>query len=592
MKNSAQTPQIPAKRSLGTYALASALALLLVSAHHAQAQSTEMETLPVEAPAQMEALPETISDPSPSAIETAVELSPEIESLGYVPREDQRSLGGDLFRESTRSALIELIKDQPAVSQSEVLQKLTNQVLLTAAMTTELATNEPAMAGNDLLTFRMEKMLDRGLYAETAGIYSKLNVDPYHERFAAAGLTSLIMTGKKALACVDVKTFYGNRNDTERWKNFNLYCQYVIASSESPQKFEISKDETDISLILRNITTTPSYTLAYSPQVFETLSQFDRALLLAENRLTLDAQALDGGVKIPPNHIQALLQIPSLNLDTQLRLISEGTKTGTVSDRAVLDFYRTTKIDDKTTGSAADLIRIFKKLKSKDESTDVPALIKQTIRLSKSYGPSALIPFLPEIETLPPSLLEPEEVETTLSAFLAAGRQVSPGWLDSAMNPDSAPLEKNSMLYKRLLILGYLLSAPESRTPENQSEILSLLEQGKTPALPPMRYIIENIDKTAPPLNNEAKVYENGFDSTQNTGYTMPSAQLITRLQSASQKNAIGETILLSNLVFRDASAETPSPDALIEVTDSLKRIGLNDKSLALTAETVLAAIK
>ncbi|MBK9584679.1 MAG: hypothetical protein IPO55_02010 [Alphaproteobacteria bacterium] len=199
---------------------------------------------------------------------------------------------------------------------------------------------------------------------------------------------------------------------------------------------------------------------------------------------------------------------------------------------------------------------------------------------------------MPEIEDTRSQPLEAQELEKVLLSELLANREVSYDWLLSVATPETSTLSTDNPIYKRLLIIGYLLGSPESRTPKNTAEILDIVAQHNPAQKEALRSIIENIDKEPPSLNNGAKVYENGFDTAGNTGYTLPSAEKIERLAGASQKNAIGETILLSNLVLSTASAETPSPDALIAVTDSMKRIGLYDKSLSLTAESVLAAVK
>ena len=536
---------------------------------------------------------QTAPVPDPAAIPEIVhQIDPKIESMGFSPREDHRSLGADLFRGSTRSAITELIKAQPDASSSPAMHKLVNQVLLTAASTSELVADTVPNPGEDLLTLRMEKMLDRGLYEEAASFYSNLDQDPYHERFAAAGITALIMTGKKALACVEVKTFFGDRNDSTLWKNLNLYCRYVMASAESPQKFDLDSSDTSIFQVLRNIVTTPGYTLNYTPSVFETLSPVDRAILVAENRLVYSAQTDAVDLSVPANHIQPLLNVPALDMDTRLKLLDRGVQTGTLPGTAIAGFYKSAVIDDKAVGPVQDLIRIYKKIKTADETTDIPALLKEAIRLSASYGPATLIPFLPEIEEMRSQPLEAQELEKVLLSELLANREVSYDWLLSVATPETSTLSTDNPIYKRLLIIGYLLATPESRTPKNTAEILDIVAQHNPAQKEALRSIIENIDKEPPSLNNGAKVYENGFDTAGNTGYTLPSAEKIERLAGASQKNAIGETILLSNLVLSTASAETPSPDALIAVTDSMKRIGLYDKSLSLTAESVLAAVK
>ncbi len=573
-----------------TFAL---LALASAFPAPAQPQPSEPSALPggEDTPPGMQE--ETPPVPDPSTIPEIVhQMDPKIESMGFSPREDHRSLGADLYRGSTRSAITELIKAQPPVSSSPAMQKLVNQVLLTAASTGELLADIQPGPGEDLLTLRMEKMIERGLYEEAASLYSNLDQEPYHERFAAAGITALIMTGKKALACVEVKTFYGNRNDSAIWKNLNLYCRYMMASAESPQKFDLDPAETDISGVLRNIVTTPGYTLNYTPSVFETLSALDRAFLVAENRLAVPADAEPAELQLPANHIQPLLNLPAQDMDTRLRWLDMGVRTGTLPGTAIAGFYKSAVIDEKAAGPVADLIRIYRKIKTADETADLPALLKQAIRLSAAYGPANLIPFLPAIEEMRTQPLDPQEVETVLVSELLANREISYDWLIGVANPDVSLVPKDSALYKRLLILGYLLGSSESRTPEASAEIVNLVAQHNTQQETSLKRIIENIDKEPPPLNNGPKVYENGFDTAGNTGYTFPSAQGLDRLEGASHKNAVGETILLSNLVLSTASAEPPSPDALIAVTDSLKRIGLYDKSLALTAESVLAAVK
>lgn len=561
---------------------------------------------------------ESQETPDPQAIETAPESAatrieatvgqtepaapaaepPAQEFLGFAPLNDERSLGNDVFRGSTRSVLTELFKSLGGRDANPAMHKLTNRALLTAGRQSDIISDSKAEAGEDLLTIRLEKMLERGLYAEAASIYTSLEAEPYHERLASAGLTALIVTGRKSLACLDIKTFFGGNGQTPAWKQLSTYCNHLMQAAAGVEAVSAEPKNLDQYApypVLKKIAEAPEYSESYNPALFDKLTQFERAVLIGENRLTIDLSLLRQDLaadRIPPSHIQALLQLSTLDLETRMLLIVSGIKSASVSHDTLYNLFKTAQIDKTDTGPTASLIQIYRRIKAKEPDNDIPAMMRSALRLSANIGPEAMIPLLSTLETVEPNLFDPLDYSAVLGTFLAVERDLPPIWKESLVRREIPATLHPPALRERLIIQTYALTDPHSRTTQQKEAIRGVLTARNIPALIPLIDIIENVDKGDPAHNNGPKVYENGFDTSPDKGYTMATAQPQERLKQAVSANAIGETVLLSNLVFRRASAEPFSPDALIEVAGSLKTIGLYDQAQTMVSEAIFAAIK
>lgn len=518
---------------------------------------------------------------------------PREEFIGFSPLDDQRSMGNDTFRGSTHSSLTDLIKSISPRSPHPYLHRMVNRILLTAARQSDIIMDSPPESGSDLLTLRLEKMLERGLYSEAASIYTTFDSEPYHERLATAGLTALIMTGRKSLACLDIKTFFEGQTNPKPWQDLESYCNHIMraAAGVAPE----TTFPAGYPSILVKIFSAPGYAENYDPAVFDKLTQFERAVIIAENTLTVDIPALRESLKnglIPPSHIQPLLQLDTLDLDTRMLLITHGIKSASVSYANLIALFKTAQIEELNTSPAATLIRIFKRIKAKEPDNDIPAMMRTSLRASLSIGPESMYPLLQSLESVDPSALDPLDYQAALLAFMSAGRDLSPLWKSSISKRELPQTIQPPLLRDSLVILTHIMGDTAAKGSATSKSTHEILQRRDLSTLIPLVDIIENIDKTRSQNNNSPKVYENGFDTSPEKGYTMASAVPKERLERAVRANAVGETVLLSNLVFRHASAESSSPDALIEVTGNLKAVGLVEEAQTITAQAILSAME
>lgn len=547
----------------------------------------------------LEAQPLPLTPPLDQSGTTQRITPPSYEFIGFSPAEDRRSLGKGIYRGTSRSDLTKLLKTLPGDERGSLtIYKTTNRLLLTAGQKSDLIEDAQPVAGEDILTLRLEKLLERGLYEEAAAFYTSLDSEPDHERLAAAGLTALIMTGRKSLACLDIKSFFEDQAVTEKWKELGAYCNLVMTIASGSETGKIQQNEnpyTEIPVLSR-IAGDHEYRENYSPGLFRNLSPFERSVIIAEGRLNIDLPALKKNLSegnIPPADIQPLLQNPDLDLDTRLQLISEGLRSSTVSESVLFQLFKTTKTNTQDKSPAAQIIRVYERIKAKEPDNDLLEQMRTALRETKTLGPESMIPLLPTLETVSPETFPPQEYSTALFAFMAAERDLPPTWQKSVARwRDTPKTAESEQLHKTLLLQIYLLTEPGNRTESQKNSVRELLKADGNKGLWPFFDIIENIDKGSAPLNNGLKVYENGFDTPTNKGYTMPSADPRASLEKAVRANAVGETVLLSNWVVRRVSAEPVSPEALIEVTRSYRQLGLYDQVIAITAEAVFAAIK
>jgi hypothetical protein len=74
-----------------------------------------------------------------------------------------------------------------------------------------------------------------------------------------------------------------------------------------------------------------------------------------------------------------------------------------------------------------------------------------------------------------------------------------------------------------------------------------------------------------------------------NKSYTMPPAALLDQLELSSKSHAMGETVLLCNLILQGIEQKSVYAGVLADVVRALSEVGLGKQSQRVVAETVLS---
>lgn len=512
----------------------------------------------------------------------------DIESLGLYTSQSDGGFGRDLWSESSRENIIPLIKNLPEDSDSYFINSMIMGILLSKA-NADLIEGSTHKPGEDLLTLRLKKLIALGAYEQAFELYSLLDEAPYHYELAKTGVTAMLLSGNKSLACVDIKTATKRFEDTALFKGLAAYCD--LAGEENDEK----KSETLATLkasstdILKKIGRTPKYEQNYNPHLLDKLSPLELGLLVADNRLKFHSIETIGLSKIPKKHLSLVLASDSLSERQRIALTAKALRFGLVRPDTLKKLYETVDIPAEPSGWIRMAANYQKAKDAKDKAR--LAQVEAAYKLMNTYGRTAFIPFA--------SLIEPSKTATQLYKnllVLNAANQSVKEWKGVF---DDIPKGKSKSERKEYLssALAIYTSIPKSQLKQADKDFwaphISNALNVKRPLVDPNFY-------SAMQKNTKNTGYGKIFPLTSPKDYVMPSVRLWDRLRNASDRGAISEVILLSTYILQNLEPSGSSnltigniyPGLIRDIIRSLDEVGLKNTSRDLAVLAALEHIK
>lgn len=505
-----------------------------------------------------------------------------LEDLGLYANSTEGGLGRELWKDARRSTVMELLDAMPSSARSPVLQRLLFGVLLTEAESEKLNNDIEPVAGRDLLTLRLHKLLEAGAYNKAFNLYAKLEGAPYHEQLARAGVLGMLFNGEKSTACLEANTVKLRFSGIPFWDDLAAYCDASLSSK--PDAATLEHLENSKRSILYSIATDGDYKFTYQPETFGKLTPLERALLSAERRLDLSQTIAPSDV--PAADIGVLRQ-QTLSADRSLRLAIEATKWGLMSVAELSSLYRKYEIPEESVGSLDTLVESFRAL----ENTETPGehwnILKTVLGLGESLGVSALLPFAEYLQRTTPVDPTIGELHTALIVFARTGREPSDSWSNAIKNASDNANTPSDIL-DRTLISAEILKMPRGSKALEYSALCDNPDEENIHTQELLKNIIENVDKC--PLNNDnaATAYDKHYALTLRQAYVMPSASVWDRLLTANQASAVAETILLNIVLFGDQALHDAYPRLLADALHSVEQVDLKDVSRDMAVEAIL----
>ncbi len=512
-----------------------------------------------------------------------------IESAGLYSNAREGSLGKDLWDGTQRSYLIGLIERLPSYMSSRTFRRLIKRALLSETNSRLIQNDIEIEPGHDLLTVRIEKLLDMGLYAEAFELYGLLNKEPYHERLARAGVLAMLYNREKPLACLEANTFGNRFTDEIFWQEFQAYCNHSL--SDKPDKRDIEILKSSGKKMFQTLAAGGRYNFTYAPKKFEKLSQLEQAVLVAEKSLGLGSLGTMKFSDIPARHLALLLGSEKIT-ESQKTLLSIQAVDKNILEAEDLDkLYALSDAGEKPFESLAEWQKpahfLYKVKNAKKDAEKWNILSRNVFPMQNKYGAAALVPFAEIIQKLKPEAPNLSDIGHVLRILYVANLPVSPYWsevLDALYSKNMA----TSKEYKRLYLSTFLLKTEYRRSDIEKERLQAFLNQKKSSYTVFLKNIIENLDKSYEDDHNAAKVYENDFDLTSAEDYVMPSVDVWDRLVLVSRNRNIGETILLSTFALQGAAMEEFYPGVVQNVLMSFNTVGLTNISREMVIETLL----
>lgn len=513
-----------------------------------------------------------------------------IESIGLIRTPKDGGLGRDLWSKSDRKEISYLLKKLPTPDPKLPAHKrLVWGALLSVTNAELIVTENEDDIETDILTIRLNKLMDFGAYKQALDMYTQINHEPYHPALAKAGLLAMLYNGEKSLACLEYKTLEDRDFNGKFWTDMNLYCRYVLEDNKEA-RHALKKAN---SSVLKKIASNSKYSVTYKRDSFKKLGPLSRAILIAEERLTkgrLDSQTIKA---MPLSHLGLFLRRDDLSNSEKFYVIARAVDTGLDTSESLRDFYKEhykkrlkdSKIEDIQGWQR--LPAAYHAINNAAKGGEQWAVFNSISPLMEQYGTGAFSPFANILEDLAIKELSRSQILKAITVLHHEQIAIPRKWAEFFLK------KKNKKFAdKKLATLG-IIATPSYRLNDNDIDIVQTLKAQNTGTLEKnINNIIENIDKRIKDAHNAPKVYENYFDLTSYDNYVMPTHSVWDRLRESGQNGQIGTTVLLSTQILRQWDADKLYPGFISDVFDNLSNVGLTNITESLTTSLVLEYAK
>lgn len=525
-----------------------------------------------------------------------------LESKGLMVKPQDGSLGRDLWKGTRRSLLMMYLPELPGESQYRTIQTLSKRLLLTQADAALIRQDERPRPGNDLTTLRLEKLLEMGAYKEALALYTSSQGEPYHERFARAGVLAALYSRKPALACLETKAAGDRFSDVAFWQQLTKICTYILTKSAKGDMPPLDFPE---SKIIQQIVNKENF--RFRPRDTGDLKELlplEAALLAADNRFDLSGFEFSADDRLPPHVLALFMADPSLSGEQAFTLMVRAVEAGLKSPQELAGYYdkkavelfgkgkKTSLLDYQAIAGWKRMPYLYRAATNASAGPEQTAILKKALELVPEYGTAALWPLADIIALMNPAELESPAIRRGFVILAETGERISPEWAEvwRADQGSESAMSKSRLLTFVAYSIGNGFSAESDKQP---SEIEGELKKLGDQELQLLNIVYEKLDKQLKLHNYGAgETYEKPLDLTSAVDYVMPSVGLLDDLDKAESEQRLGEIILLSSIALRDAPPGKLYAGTFSEVIDGLVTVGLTKEAQSLAREVILGLSK
>ncbi len=263
-----------------------------------------------------------------------------------------------------------------------------------------------------------------------------LNLGNPPQSVARAGVLSMLFSGEKSLACLELNTLQGQYGTEPFFKAVGAYCDATLAEKPSEQSLEILASVPDaigLSQDLQN-----DFQITYTPVFFDKHTQLEKAVFAAEGRITLSPQANRDFKDVPASHLEIVMQNPALTPKEKfilnVRMLEAGLMRADDYKKSILSTIDLDVRKDPllaAPANAADWEQLPYFLQiAMNKKTDAEkwANIKAALPIGRTYGLSCLIPFADVIAKTVPQTPSFAEIDTSMRVLSKAGIPIPAPW--------------------------------------------------------------------------------------------------------------------------------------------------------------------
>lgn len=527
-----------------------------------------------------------------------------MESLGPLSNPLLGSLGDDMWDGTRRSAVVEWLPQLPQGDVIRPMQLLARRLLLTNGDVRMLRGDQPPAAELDLLTLRLEKLLDMGAFQDAVDLYTLIEGEAAHDRLARAGIMALFSAGYPAQACLEIRAAHRTVHpmaDAERfWPWMDATCAFVQAQSvravRDPDLIRVSAqtlpdgmadavaDLPALSALLRR--SDYRHSIA-TPKDLKDLHPVERAVLRGLGRL--DYSRLKLRSALDDVDAPVLMTIATdRNAPAAIRtdLMIEAARRGLVTPDMLGAFYLSLE------GTGSGVAARYAAYNTAEQGRARNGILGDILDSPLTAEPVALLPFAAGVPDLNPANLSQKQIEAGLELMLEAGMLPPARWVrawlagESSESSDSVKNRKKVILYLANLLPENL---PTDSIPFPDETLTPVFESPESAEAREIWALFSGL-RRANALHNAAdpKVYEKLVDLTVHDDYVMPVDGLMNQIRDAARQGRIGETVLLGAVALKGHTTGTNHPAIFTELLVSLDTVGLKEEARHLALGVML----
>lgn len=525
-----------------------------------------------------------------------------LEGLGTIVPSDADSFGLNIWQGSDAQDIRTFVSALPDKHSNPVFFDMQRRILLGETSIASMNRYKDPAPGNDLLTLRIQKLMDMGLFADAAALYKKVYEEPYHPTLAQTGITALVLNGENALACLETQSLPPKAKTSTFAQKLNIFCDrtYPQAGHDNDAKNEGTDEngnatEREDKAEQEN---TPSFveplqkafddkTYMFKPEAPDdllALKQIDLALLMTMGRLDFSHIAPDID---RPRLISLGLRSETLTDKDRLALMVAATHIGLRTPAQLGRFYAKARVNDDP------YVALYKTLSENPKDSapydDYAPLLAQAQKDNALIRFSPLATFLPHVPVSTLIQFKDDSLEK-LVFQVAKQNQISftEKWWDSFFKLYNDQIDDKTITNA---VLSYIFSTEPSLEKTNYilskikvyDDIAKKLFHTKTS-------YYEKLDTAPDFVNSDAsKNYENPEGLTSAYDYVMHVDGAQNRLKRTIENRELGKVVLLSCIAFRDIPATEINAGSLWEAAKVFHDVGLINAAGLVVREALLA---
>jgi len=226
------------------------------------------------------------------------------EGAGLLYSDLKGALPKALWRDQPRSEIVYLLKNLPANSSLKSLQTIKRNMLLSVYETSLIKNDIEIKDGEDLLTLRLLKLIEMGLWEDAFTLYTKTTDDPGdNDILAQTGVILILLNKGLSTACLEEKVLAPRFPDTDFWAQIDTICNAELGTNS------IISTELSGSAVLQAIFNEPDFKLsADNIAALKKLSFFELEMLSRKKRIDYSKMYLRND--LPPILTKTFLKDP------------------------------------------------------------------------------------------------------------------------------------------------------------------------------------------------------------------------------------------------------------------------------------------